>query len=240
MTVSRRMLLALPAAFAADATFAQAKKAAPPKPAESDHGWYKLRSDDGKPFPNLRLPVEITSEIDRHPGMIRTGSDAPDVTLVEFYDYNCPWCRKAAADIETLAAGDAGLRIGLINNPILSAGSKEAALIELAVIKGHGRKSAFALHKALLTLSGPVDGKRAQGVATALGLDGEALALAATSDPELKAVLDRQMKLADNLALTVTPSFVIGGAGVVGYPGPKAMARMVAAVRQCELISCEK
>lgn len=237
MTPNRRSLIALAAALAAGPAAAQQKK---PAAAESDHGWYKLRSDDGKPFPNLRLPVEITAEIDRHPGMIRTGSDTPDVTLVEFYDYNCPWCRKAAGDIAALAAADPALRVGFINNPILSAGSKEAAMVELAVIKGHGRKAAHGLHKAILALSGPVNGKRALEAASGLGLHAAALAEAAANDPELKAVLARQMALADNLALTVTPSFVIGGAGVIGYPGPGAMARMVAAMRKCELISCEK
>jgi protein-disulfide isomerase len=46
------------------------------------------------------------------------------------------------------------------------------------------------------------------------------------------------MDVAAALAFTVTPSFMIGGAGVIGYPGPKTMARMVASVRKCELIAC--
>lgn len=233
--LNRRTLLS--AALLATPALAQGKK--PPPPAESDHGWFKLRSDDGKPFPNLRLPVELTRQLDAHPGMIRAGSDAPDVTLIEFTDYNCPWCRKAARDMTALAESDADLRLGLINNAILSPGSKEAALVELAVLKNHGRKPAFALHKAIFALTGHVDGKRALAAAVALGLDEATIGGAATNDPELRTVLDRQLKLADSLALTVTPSFVIGGAGVIGYPGPGAVRGMIAAVRKCELIACK-
>ncbi|MCA0424153.1 MAG: DsbA family protein [Proteobacteria bacterium] len=232
----RHILTALPALIAAPAL---AQKKAPAKPAtESDHGWFRLRSDEGKPFPNLRLPVEITRQLDNHPGMIRTGSTTPDVTLIEFSDFNCPWCRKSAKDMQAMIAADSDLRIGLIANPILSAGSKEAALVELAVLKNHGRVSAHTLHTAMFSLTGFVDGKRALGVARDLGLDDAALANAAAGDPELKAVLDRQMKLAESLALAVTPSYVIGDAGIVGYPGPNALRGTITAMRKCEKIAC--
>lgn len=232
---TRRTLLALSALIV---TPALAQKKRPADEPLSDHGWFPLRSDEGKPFPNLRLPVEITRQLDNHPGMIRTGSAAPDVTLIEFSDFNCPWCRKSARDMAAMAEDDADLRIGLVNNPILSPGSKEAALVELAVLKNHGRVQAHALHKALFSLTGYVDGKRALATAASLGLDDAALGASAGNDPELKAVLDRQMSLAESLALTMTPSFVLAGAGIVGYPGPKALRGAVAAVRKCDRIAC--
>ena len=58
--------------------------------------WFPIKGDDGKPVANLRLPVELTSEVDELKGLIRIGAKQPDVTVVEFYDYNCPFCRKAA------------------------------------------------------------------------------------------------------------------------------------------------
>ena len=97
--------------------------------AQTGEGWYAVTSDEGQPVQNMRLPVELFSEVDELPGLIRLGSEAPDVTLVEFYDYNCPFCRKAAKDLEALLGADKGLRLGLVNNPVLSPGSKEAARI---------------------------------------------------------------------------------------------------------------
>lgn len=239
MPLDRRAILTV-ALLAPVPVLGQTKSTAkkPPAADESDHGWFKLRSDEGKPFPNLRLPSELTSEVERLPGLIRAGSDAPDVTLVAFTDYNCPWCRKAAADLDALVRSDADFRLGLVNNPVLSAGSKEAAKVELAVIKTHGRRQAYALHMAALALKGHVDGARALDTAAARGLDRAELAEAAKTDPELTEALDRQMRLAEQLAFTVTPSFMIGGAGVIGYPGPKAIAGMIAAMRRCEMIAC--
>lgn len=238
MPLSRRIAISAGIALFAAPSLAQGKKAAPAQQPESDHGWYKLRSDDGKPFPNLRLPNELTAQVERLPGLIRVGSDSPDVTLVAFTDYNCPWCRKAAPVLDALVRQDADLQIGLVNNAVLSPASKEAARVELAVLKTYGRKDAYGLHKAVFGLTGLVDGKRALDTAAGLGLDRAMLAEATASDPELAEALERQMKLADSLAFTATPSFMIGGAGVIGYPGPKALAGMVASVRKCELIAC--
>jgi protein-disulfide isomerase len=236
-TLPRRALLSGLAASLALPVLAQQKKSAP-KPAESDHGWYKLRSDEGKPFPNLRLPNELAREVERLPGLIRAGSDTPDATLVAFTDYNCPWCRKAAKELAAMLQEDADLRLGLVNNAILSPASKEAARVEIAVIKHYGRKDAYALHMAALGLSGLVDGRRTLDLAAGLGLDRAILTEAASTDPEVAEALDRQMKLADGMAFTTTPCFMIGTAGVIGYPGPRAMRSMVAAMRKCEMIAC--
>jgi protein-disulfide isomerase len=53
--------------------------------------WFDVLDDDGRPMSNLRLPVELTDEIELLRGVIWTGASDPDVTLIEFYDYNCPW-----------------------------------------------------------------------------------------------------------------------------------------------------
>lgn len=237
---SRRAFLSALAGGLALPALAQQKKSGtqPAKQPESDHGWYRLRSDEGKPFPNLRLPNELASEVERLPGLIRAGSEQPDVTLVAFTDYNCPWCRKAAKDLDAMGREDADLRIGLVNNAILSPGSKDAAKVEIATIKHYGRKDAYRLHMAALGLSGHVDGRRTLDLAGGLGLDRAMLETAAASDPEVSEALDRQMKLAESMAFTTTPCFVLGTAGVIGYPGPNTMRSMVAAMRKCELIAC--
>jgi protein-disulfide isomerase len=61
--------------------------------------WFPITADDGKPVPNMRAPVELAAEVDDLGGVIWTGSQLSGPTLVEFFDYNCPYCRKAAGDL---------------------------------------------------------------------------------------------------------------------------------------------
>jgi protein-disulfide isomerase len=199
--------------------------------------WFDVVGDDGRPVSNLRLPVELTDEIELLRGVIWIGANDPDLTLVEFYDYNCPWCRKAAGDLRRLVAEMPGLRIGLVNNPILSPGSAQAAKVEIALVKTQGRVAAARFHETLFAKRGPIDGSRALDVAQSLGyarLDVEK----AADEADVGEALAVQMGLAASLGMVATPSFVMGGTGVLGYPGPKTLARMAATVRTCGQIVC--
>lgn len=198
--------------------------------------WFAVRGDDGHPVPNARVPVELAEEIEDLPGAIWGGPASSSAVLVEFFDYNCPWCRKSAGDVDDLLRGR-DLRIGLVNNPILSPGSAQAAKVELAILKLKGAEMAHRFGSRLFSATGRIDGPRALDVAGNLGLD--RAAIEATADgPEIGATLRRQMRLAADLGLVATPSYVLGGAAVLGYPGPKALGRMVANTRTCGTISC--
>jgi protein-disulfide isomerase len=82
--------------------------------------WFLVTGDNGKPVANMRLPVELTSEIDLLEGIVWIGSTSTDVVVAEFFDYNCPYCRTAVRDIYEFMQADADLRVGLVNNSILS------------------------------------------------------------------------------------------------------------------------
>ncbi len=199
--------------------------------------WFDVVDDAGRPVSNLRLPVELTDEIELLRGVIWIGANEPDITLVEFYDYNCPWCRKAAGDLRRLATEMPGLRIGLVNNPILSPGSAQAAKVEIAVMKTQGRAAAARFHETLFAKRGPMDGPRALDGAQSLGYARRDVEKAA-DEADVGEALAVQMALAASLGMTATPSFVMGGTGVLGYPGPKTLARMAATVRTCGQIVC--
>lgn len=228
MSLNRRRFMAVSAALATG--IGQAR-------AETGAGWYAIRSDEGTPVQNLRLPVELFSEVDELPGLIRVGSEAADVTFVEFYDYNCPFCRKAAKDLEVLISADKGLRLGLVNNPILSPQSKDAARIELAVLKLHGSALAYDFHRRLYRVPGKIDGEKTLAVAVELGSTRDEITRVA-GGADIGEALEWQLRLAASLGFAATPSFLIAGAGVLGYPGPKSLARIVASVRQCDEIAC--
>jgi protein-disulfide isomerase len=234
MDLSRRTIIGL-----AGATLLGTTGLAPRARAQSAaNQWYEVTGDDGHPVPNQRAPIELTSELDDMPGVIwGGGGSSPAVTLVEFYDYNCPWCHQTATVLMELMAANPDLRVGLVNNAILSPTSAQAAKVALAVLKIRGAKATHALHQALYALTGRVDGNRALDVAATLGADRAEIERVADS-AETGAILKRQMGLAASLGLVATPSFIVGGAAVLGYPGPKALARIVADTRRCGTVAC--
>ncbi|GGC91095.1 hypothetical protein GCM10010994_56100 [Chelatococcus reniformis] len=231
--IDRRRILAGAAAAAVAGAFLPVARGR----AEDTGQWLPLTSDDGAPVPNLRLPVELTSQLEELVGVVWVGADKPDVTFVEAYDYNCPWCHKAADDIEALLKAHPELRIGLLNNPILSPQSAQAAKVELAVLKLKGAAAAYALHRALFARRGLIDGPAALQAAAGLGLPRATIEKTADS-AQVRAALTAQMKLAASLGLSATPSFVLAGMGVLGYPGSRSLARMVSSVSACDALSC--
>lgn len=223
-SLSRRALLAGAASALASEALAQ-------------DFWLDIMGDNGKSVPNMRAPSELMARIDALPGAIRIGADHPDVRLVEFYDLNCPFCRKAALDIEALLETDSDLGVTLIDVPILSPQSKQAALHEVAALKLHGKAKAHDLHRAVFTQRGLIGAEQVKKAAGELGLDAEAIAKAA-SDADVIAAVNAQLDLAAALGVTATPSFVAGNFVISGYPGAAALARMITALRTCDNPAC--
>ena len=208
-----------------------------PAAAQSYGQSYKVDSDEGRPVANMRLPGEITGRIAELRGVTYIGPREAEVTLYEFFDYNCPWCRKAAADLGALAGSDPSLRIGLVNNPILSPMSAQAAKVALAVQRKLGSAAAFKVYGQLLGTPGRIDGTKALDIAARTGVPRAELESIGNGDDVREALL-AQMRLAADLGLSATPSYVLGNIGVLGHPGPKALARMIAAMRRCDQIAC--
>ncbi len=205
--------------------------------AQSGEGWHPLKGDDGKPVANARLPVELTDEIEHLPDLIWVGSKSSAVTLYEFYDYNCPYCRMASKDLHELVKKRPELRLGLINNAILSLGSMQAAKVELALLLMKGPAVAYEFHRRLFAVPGTNDGQRALKLAEDLGVPRRQIEPTADSD-KVGGMLREQTSLAANLGLAATPSFVAGGVGVLGYPGPKTIGGIVAAIDRCGEVIC--
>ncbi|GLS43346.1 DsbA family protein [Methylobacterium brachythecii] len=227
MTFDRRRFLAATAGIAL----------AGPALAQGYGQTFKVDNDEGRPIANMRLPGELTGQAAELKGVTYIGPRDAEVVLYEYFDYNCPYCRKAAADIQALAASDPALRIGLVNNPILSPMSAQAAKVALAVQRKLGSAAAFKLYGQLLGTPGQIDGIKALTIAAKIGVPRAELEEIGNSD-EIREALSAQMRLAANLGLTATPSYVLGNIGILGHPGPKALARMIASMRRCDQIAC--
>jgi len=164
------------------------------------------------------------------------GNPQGDVTLVEFFDYNCGYCKRAHADMKRLIEEDKNLRFVLKEFPVLGDGSVEAAHVGAAVnLIAPDRY--FAFHDALIAERGQVNGARALAVAGDLGLDVAKLRETMTTD-EVKNTITEVYDLANKLSLTGTPSYVTPREVVVGAVGYDALKASIEEVRACATAGC--
>jgi protein-disulfide isomerase len=210
---------------------------AAPLAARADEGFYPIKADDGDIIANHRVPNTLESEIEKMPGVIVAGNPHGDITLNEFYDVNCPYCRKASADIDALLHADHELRLVLVPFPVLGIPSIQGTRIELAVARLTSAQNFYKFHRMLDETRGVVDGTRAMAAAKALGLD-PAKVLAIANEDSLADVMTAHLHLGDALAIQATPGFVIKGVAIVGYPGPKSLAGIIDAVKRCDAVMC--
>ena len=157
------------------------------------------------------------------------GNPDGDVTLVEFFDYNCGYCRRAQADMQQLMADDPNLRVVLKEFPVLGEGSVEASQVSIAV-RIVAPEKAGELHDALLAQSGQVDAEVALAVAESLGIDRAKLTETMQSD-EVRDTIAEAYALAQQLQLTGTPSYVTASEVAIGAIGYDALKEKIATAR---------
>jgi protein-disulfide isomerase len=169
------------------------------------------------------------------PDQVVLGNPSGNVTFVEFFDYNCGYCKHAMSDMLTLLKDDPKLKVVLKEFPVLGPGSVEAAHVAVAV-RMQAPKKYLEFHTKLLGGRGHADGARALAVAKELGLDMDRLQKDAKS-PEAEKTLKQDYKLAEALGLNGTPSYVIGDSVIVGAIGLKGLQEKVNTAR-CGKASC--
>jgi protein-disulfide isomerase len=155
------------------------------------------------------------------------GNPKGDVTLVEFFDYRCPYCKQVEPSLEKLVGDDHQLRFVFKEFPVLGPDSEIAARVALAAEK-QGKYDAF--HRAMMTTSGHIDEAVIYKVAASVGLDVERLKQDIKSpdiEQELKATLD----LGKTLDLDGTPSFIVGDTIVPGAISADDLKQLIADAR---------
>ncbi|MGB8071269.1 MAG: DsbA family protein [Pseudolabrys sp.] len=161
------------------------------------------------------------------PRQVVLGNPDGNVTFVEFFDYNCGYCKRAMDDMLTLLKDDPKLKVVLKEFPVLGPGSVEAAQVAVAVrMQDKTGKKYLEFHQKLLGGRGQADKARALAVAKDIGLDVVRLEKDLAS-AEVKASLQENFKLAEALGLNGTPSYVIGDNVVVGAVGIDALKEKV-------------
>jgi protein-disulfide isomerase len=171
------------------------------------------------------------------PRGVTLGNKDGDVTFVEFFDYNCGYCKRAMADMMELMKSDPKLKVVLKEFPVLSAGSVEAAQVAVAVrMQDPTGKKYLDFHQKLLTGRGAADKARALAVAKEVGLDMAKLDKDLAS-PEVRNTLEENFKLAEAMGMNGTPSYVIGKQVVIGAVGVDTLREKIGVAR-CGKATC--
>jgi protein-disulfide isomerase len=185
-----------------------------------------------------RAAVQKNAEvIFNSPRGVVVGNREGDVNFVEFFDYNCGYCKQAMADMLTLMKSDPKLRVVLKEFPVLGPSSVEAAQVGIAVrMQDPTGKKYLDFHQKLLNGRGQADKARAVAAAKDAGADMAKLEKDMAS-PEINATLNENFKLAEEMGLNGTPSYVIGKDVVVGAVGAAGLAKKISEAR-CGKATC--
>lgn len=170
------------------------------------------------------------------PKQIVLGNPEGDVTLVEFFDYNCGYCRAALPDMAALLAEDPNLRVVLKEFPILSNESIDAARV--AVLVGKADVDYWSFHEALFTSRGQVDKAVALEAAADLGLSPVSLELEMGNEAVAQSI-QASYAIAKALNITGTPTYIIGNEIIPGAIGVDELRLRIANMRACGETECE-
>ena len=157
---------------------------------------------------------ENATELYRPAGSPIVGNVKGDVPVIEFFDYNCGYCKKALSEVTQLMDKDKKVRIIMKEFPILSKGSEEASRVALAA-KMQGKYWEF--HRAMLESQGQANEAASLRVAEKLGLDMARLKKDMAS-PEVKKEIDDTRQLATKMGIQGTPHFIVGDRIIAGAP----------------------
>jgi len=161
------------------------------------------------------------------------GNPQGDVTIVEFMDYNCGFCKRALEDVRALAKDDPKLK----DFPILGPDSVEASRVAVAAMTQLQGQKYFDFHNKLMATKGRVNGAKALEIAKEAGADIERLKKEMDS-PATRAAIEDTVALGDRLGLTGTPAFIIADEVVFGAVGQAALKAKIEAVRKCGKATC--
>lgn len=165
------------------------------------------------------------------PRQVTLGNPKGDVTMVEFFDYNCGYCKRAMGDMMELLKSDSNLKIVLKEFPVLGEGSVQAAQVAAALaLQDKSGKKYLDFHQKLLSSRGPADKTRALAAAKEAGADMARLERD-MNGTDVRAALEESFKLAETLGLNGTPSYVINNDVVIGAVGLSALREKINTAR---------
>lgn len=186
-----------------------------------------------------RQAVErLEAQIFNSKHQVVVGNPKGAISLVEFYDYNCGFCKRALSDLAALIKANPDLRVILKEFPVLSQGSVEAAHVAAAVKMQLPPDRFWAFHQKLMSSRGQVGRNQALAIANEFNVDAARLTRDMAS-ANVKAGIQETMQLGEALGINGTPSYVIGKDVVVGAVGQEALQSRISNIRKCGKATCD-
>lgn len=164
------------------------------------------------------------------------GNPEGKVTLIEFFDYNCGYCKRALDDLAKLMKDNKDLRVVLRDFPVLGPSSVDAALVALAAHQQFTGDKYWEFHRKLLSMRG-VGKDQAISVAKSMGADMTKLDKDAT-DPKTRAAIEQSLSAAQELSINGTPTYIVGDDTIVGAQGYDEIAKRIDNMRKCGKAMC--
>lgn len=244
LKISIAALIVLAAAFAGPAT-AVAQSFSPTQKQEIDrliHDYLQQhpeavmdalkaaqqQADAAKAAAAKRTIAAKRDELLHDPNSAVAGNPNGDVTLVEFFDYRCPYCKQVEPSLDALLKEDGKLRIVYKEFPILGEASIYATHVALAA-KQQGKYAEF--HRAMMATKGDISDDTVLNVATSLGLDMTKIK-ADMAAPAIDKLIDKNYALADALDIQGTPALIIGDTLIPGAVDLDGLRKDIAAARK--------
>ena len=169
----------------------------------------------------------LMAEFEKDDALPMVGNKDGDITIVEFFDYNCGYCRKALAEVQKLLKADENVKVIFLDMPILGPQSQVAAQWSLAAAK---QDKYFEYHKEIMNHNGPKDVNSLKKLAKKVGLDIKQLEKDKDSD-DVKKTISANLEKAKSLNIQGTPGFVIENQVARGYITADQMEKMIAEIR---------
>lgn len=190
----------------------------------------ELRRKEAEAAAEAGLVASIAEELHDDGYSFVAGNPDGDVTVVEFTDYNCGYCKKAHADVKALIRMDPNVRLVIKEFPILGPTSRTAAEAAMAAMRQSGGDAYLEFNDLLMNNRGALDEATIYRLADRAGLD-SGLLRSDARDPKIAENLARTYALAQKLRIEGTPTFVIGDQVVRGFVPLKDLQDAVAAQR---------
>lgn len=184
-----------------------------------------------------KVVEEKSDRIFNSPNQAVVGNPAGDLTLVEFFDYNCGYCKRSVETVAKLIEGDPKLRVVLKDFAILGPDSVEAAQVANAARMQLSSQKFWDFHRKLLGTKGHIGKAQAMAVAREVGADMARLEKD-FARPETQAALREVTELADALHFDGTPAWVVGRTAVVGGVPYAELKSKLDAFRKCGKAEC--
>jgi len=188
------------------------------------------RQDNQRDATAQKVIQEKHEELFRDADSPVAGNPSGDVVIVEFNDYQCPYCKRTHQVMKSVVGADGKIKVIYKDLPILGEASKIAALAALAAVR---QDKHLALHNALMEYSGKLDRDKIFEIVASVGIDRAQLEKD-MEDPKLKQIIERNLSLASALGVRGTPAFVIGKQFVPGAIDAATLKQLIADARKSQ------